>query len=137
MATFVEFEVLSEDLGLEVHAFGADTFKWYFTNTAPDAAADTQLSELPTEIANGNGYTTGGLTADLSQARSGGQTTVSLASPVVLTATGAVGPFRYICLYNDTAANDEVVGYLDHGSNVTMANTDTYTIPSGALVTIN
>jgi hypothetical protein len=30
-----------------------------------------------------------------------------------------------------------VVGYLDHGSNVTMANTDTYTIPSGALFTIN
>jgi hypothetical protein len=137
MATFVEFEVLSEDIGNEVHDFADDTFKWYFTNTAPDAAADTQLSELPTEIANGNGYTTGGLTADLSQARSGGQTTVSLASPVVLTATGAVGPFRYICLYNDTAANDEVVGYLDHGSNVTMANTDTYTIPAGALFTVN
>jgi hypothetical protein len=77
------------------------------------------------------------LAADLSIARSGGQTTVSLASNVVLTATGAVGPFRYLCLYNDTATNDEVLGYLDHGSEVTMANTDTYTIPAGALFTVN
>jgi hypothetical protein len=55
----------------------------------------------------------------------------------VLTATGAVGPFRYLCLYNDTATNEEVLGYLDHGSSVNMVNTDTYTIPSGALFTIN
>jgi hypothetical protein len=138
MANFVEFEVLSEDISTgDVHDFAADSFKWYFTNTAPDAAADTQKTELPSELANGNGYTTGGLAADLSIARSGGQTTVSLASNVVLTATGAVGPFRYLCLYNDTATNEEVLGYLDHGSSVNMVNTDTYTIPSGALFTIN
>jgi hypothetical protein len=67
MASFVEFEVLSEDISTgDVHDFAADSFKWYFTNTAPDAAADTQKTELPSELANGNGYTTGGLAADLS-----------------------------------------------------------------------
>jgi hypothetical protein len=50
-----------------------------------------------------------------------------------------VGPFRYLILVNDTPTSplNPVVGWLDHGSAVTMANTDTYTIPAGALFTIN
>jgi hypothetical protein len=136
MATFTEFESFSEALANKVHDIDSDTFKWYFTNTAPSASADLLLADLPTEIANGNGYTTGGLTADLSFSRSGGQTTVTQTA-VVLTATGAVGPFQYVALYNSTAASGPLVGYLDHGSAVTMANTDTYTITSGTLFTIN
>lgn len=127
--------MLSEDLAEKVQNLDSDTFKWYFTNTAPDSAADAAIADLPTELANGNGYTTGGLAAGISTSRTGGQTAVSLDSNVVLTAEGAVGPFRYLCLVNTTASR--FVGHLDHGSSVTMANTDTYTIPSGALFTIN
>src|SRR5262245_57556768 len=106
MATFTEFEVLSEDIANKGHDFNSDSFKWYLTNTAPDVAADTQKSELPTEVSNGNGYTTGGLSATITFSRSGAQTTVSQTGDVVLTASGAVGPFRYACLYNDTTTND-------------------------------
>jgi hypothetical protein len=59
-----------------------------------------------------------------------------------LTASGAVATFRYIVLINDTPTSplNPVVGWVDHGSGVTMAATDTYTIPDTAasgLFTIN
>jgi hypothetical protein len=136
LATFVEFEVFSEDLCNKLHDLNTDSFKWYFTDTAPTASGDSVKADLPAELANGNGYTTGGLASTLSFSRTGNQTTVS-GTQVVLTATGAVGPFRYLCLYNESTASDSLIGYLDHGSSVTMANTDTYTIPAGSLFTVN
>jgi hypothetical protein len=86
-----------------------------------------------------------GMPVTLTFSRTGQTTTVS-GTTVVLTATGAVGPFRYLVLVNDTPTAgggagapgpNPVIGWLDHGSAVTMANTDTYTIPSGAYFTIN
>lgn len=137
MATVVEFESFSEALSTKLLQLETDTFKAYFTNTAPSASLDLVLSDLPSELANGNGYTTGGLTADIDLSRSGGQSTVTLGTALVLTATGAVGPFRYVAFYSDTSAADNLMCFFDHGSSITMANTDTYTIPIGALLTIN
>lgn len=137
MATFTEVDVFSEDLANKVHDLNSDSFKWLFSNVAP-VLGTTFLKSNVTEISAANGYTAGGLASTLSFARSGQTTTVS-GTQVVLTATGAVGPFRYLILYNDTPTTplDPVIGYLDHGSAVTMAATDTYTIPAGALFTIN
>jgi hypothetical protein len=54
---------------------------------------------------------------------------VSSGDPVV-SASGAVGPFRYAVLYNDTQTSPAkpLIGYWDYGSAVTMANGDTFTI---------
>lgn len=137
MATFVEVDVFSEDLANKIHDLNTDTFKWLLTNSAP-AVGTTFLKSNVTEITAGTGYTSGGMTTTLSFSRTGQTTTVS-GTQVVITATGTVGPFRYLVLYNDTPTSplDPVIGYLDHGSAVTMAATDTYTIPAGSLFTIN
>jgi hypothetical protein len=47
---------------------------------------------------------------------------------LVLTASGAVATFRYVAIYNDTATNDELICWFDHGSDVTLANGETYTL---------
>jgi len=98
------------------------------------------LGDLPTQLANGNGYTTGGLTVDLTASRSGNTTTWTIATPVVLTSsTGNCGPFRYIAFYSDTSTADNLACYYDHGSSITLDGTagDTYTIPAVALLTVN
>ncbi len=137
MASVIEFESLSEALGLKKINLSSDTIKAYFTNTAPTASGDAVKADLPTETANGNGYTTGGLTCTTTYTRSGGTSTLALTANLVLTATGVVGDFRYICFYSDTSTNEDLIAYFDHGSTVSMVNTNTYTISTGTILTVN
>jgi len=126
MASFVKFNSFVEALGREVHQLNTDTLKIALTNTAPNAT-DTQLSAI-TQIANGNGYTTGGTAvANTSYSQTSG--TAKLAGDdVVFTATGSMGPFRYAVLYNYTATNDELIGCWDYGSSITLASGETFTV---------
>jgi len=52
----------------------------------------------------------------------------------VLTASGAVGPFRYVYLYNDTPTSpaDPLIGYIDYGSAVSLTTGGTLTIDFAA-----
>lgn len=47
---------------------------------------------------------------------------------LVLTASGAVGPFQYVYVYDDASTGDKLLWYYDYGSPVTMASGDTFTI---------
>ena len=97
------------------------------TNTAP-VATNTTLATLTGVLATTNlsGATPFNLTVSSSAQTSG--TYKLVIADLVLTATGAVGPFRYIAIYNDTATNKELIGWYDYGSSITMASGDTFTI---------
>lgn len=126
MAAYNKFNSFVEAIAEKVHNLGSDTLKVALTNSAP-VATNTVLANI-TQIANGNGYTTGGSQAtQVSSAQTSGTYKLVLNS-VVFTATGSVGPFQYAVLYNDTAANDELIGYWDYGSALTLANGDTLTV---------
>lgn len=137
MATFNKFHSFVEALAEKVHNLGADTLRVALTNTAP-VATNTVLANI-TQIANGNGYPTGGTTATLtSSSQSSGLYKLVLAD-VVFTATGSMGPFRYAVLYNDTAANDELIGWWDYGSSITLASGETFTVdfdPTNGVLTV-
>lgn len=126
MATFNKFNDFSEQLLRGVHDFDAHTFKVYLTNTAPDATADTVKADLA-EIAAGNGYSAGGAATTITVSETSGTTTIS-GSQVVFTATGAVGPFQYAVLYNDTSASDNLIAWWDYGSSISLANGETFTV---------
>jgi hypothetical protein len=59
-----------------------------------------------------------------------GVTTVAANQVVVTAAGGAIGPFRYYGIYNDTAAApvDALVMWWDHGSAVTLNDGDSFTV---------
>lgn len=125
MAVATKFQDFSEQLIRGVHDWDAHTFKVMLTNTAP-VATNTVKADL-TEISAGNGYTAGGSATTITVSETGGTTTVS-GTEVVFTATGAVGPFRYATLYNDTAASKNLVQFWDYGSAVTLAAGETFTV---------
>lgn len=127
MATFNKFNSFVEALAEKVHNLGADTLKVLLTNSAP-LASNTVKANL-TEISAGNGYTAGGTAASISSsAQSSGTYKLVLADVVFTASGGSIGPFRYAVLYNDTATNDELIGWWDYGSSITLASGETFTV---------
>lgn len=127
MATFNKVDSFVEALAEKVHNLGSDQLKIALTNTAPTAAT-TNYAGLTAPLATTNlsGATPFNVTTSTSAQTSG--TYKLVCADLVLTATGAVGPFRYVALYNDTATNKEVIGYYDYGSSISLANGETFTV---------
>ena len=132
MATFNKFDSFVEALAEKVHNLGADTLKVMLTNSAP-SASNTVKANI-TEISAGNGYTAGGTQATISSSAQTSGTYKLFLADVVFTASGAVGPFRYAVLYNDTATNDELIAYADYGSSISLVNPgETFTVDFDAV----
>lgn len=123
MATFNKFNSFTEALAEKVHNLGSDTLTVALTNTAP-VATNTVLANI-TQISYTN-LSSRVLTVSSSAQTSG--TYKLVLADLVLTASGSVGPFQYVVIYNDTATNDELIGWYDYGSALTLANTDTFTL---------
>lgn len=128
MAAFNKFNSFVEALAEKKHDLGADTLKVLLTNTAP-VATNSVKADL-TEIGAGNGYTAGGNTASVtSSAQTSGTYKLVLGDPATWTASGgSIGPFRYAVLYNDTAASDELIGWWDYGSSITLAAGESFAV---------
>lgn len=125
MAVYNKFNQFAKDVIDGKHNFSSNTFKVMLTNTAP--AATNQNKADITEIAAGNGYPAGGTATTITATISGGVAKVA-GSNVVFTATGAIGPFRYAVLYNDTASGKPLVAWWDYGSAISMVATETLTV---------
>jgi len=123
MASFNKVNAFVEAVAEKKHNLGSDQLVVALTNTA-HTSTWSQLSEL-TQISYTN-LSSRNITTTSSAQTSG--TYKLVLTDLVLTATGAVGPFQYIYIYNDTATNDDLIGYYDYGSPVTLANGDTFTI---------
>lgn len=126
MAAYNKFYAFVEYLAEKTFNLGTDTLRVALTNSVP-VNTNTVLANI-TEIANGNGYTTGGTSAAISSSAQTTGTYKLVLADVVFTASGAMGPFRYAVLYSDTATNNELIGWWDYGSAVTLASGDTFTV---------
>jgi hypothetical protein len=128
MAAFNKFNSFVEALAEKKHDLGADTLKVMLTNTAP-VATNAVKADL-TEISAGNGYTAGGNTASVtSSAQTSGTYKLVLGDPATWTASGgSIGPFRYAVLYNDTATSDELIGWWDYASSITLAAGESFAV---------
>lgn len=132
MAAYNKFNQFTEDLTRGVHNFssGGQTFKIILSNTAPVATNSIYSDVSTNEVANGGGYTTGGITSAMSDSTASGVEKV-LATNVTWTGSGGgMGPFRYVIIYNFTATTPlkPLVSWYDYGSSVTLNSGDTFTV---------
>lgn len=133
-STLTLYQDFKEQLGRGSHNLTADDIKVALTNTAPNAATHVALADI-TQISTGGGYT-GGAGGGVALAGKSYTETVGvgtfIATDLVITATGgSIGPFRYIVLYNNTTTTpvvDALIGYLDYGSAITLADTESLTL---------
>lgn len=129
MADFNKFQNFVEELAKGAHHLHAagDTVKVYLTNNTPSAADDAALADL-LGITEENGYAAADIQNDVSE--TGGVVSVT-GVDVEWTATGAVGPFRYAVLYNDTHAGDALIGWWDYGSSIQLATGEKFKVDFG------
>ena len=129
MATYTKFQSFVEALAEGKHNFASDVITVALSNAAnaPSASADAVLTDITTvSTANLDDITP---TVTSSSQTSG--TYKLVLADLTMTASGAVGPFRYVILYNDTAASDPLICFFDYGSEITLASGDTFKLDFG------
>ena len=123
MATFQKIDSFVENLAEKLIDLSGATLTIALTNTAHTATWD-ELADL-TQISYTN-LSSRVITVSSSAQTSG--TYKLVCADLVLTASGAVGPFRYVYIYDDGSTGDKLIAYYDYGSSITLANGDTFTI---------
>jgi hypothetical protein len=134
MAAFTKLNGFVEHLGTGVHNLNTGAITVALSNTAPGSettpptgAASACILANVTQISYTNLSTRA--FSGVSYSQSAGTATLA-ASDLVLTASGAVGPFRYVYIYNDTPTSpaDPLIGYYDYGSSISLASGETFTV---------
>ena len=127
-----KFNIFVEDLAAGEHVFktaAGDTFMLALCAAAnAPVATNSLLANLTTVSLTNLVDATPDVTIS-SASQTTGTFTLKI-TDYVLTATGAVGPFRYAVLYNSTSTSktNPLIGWFDYGSDITLANTDTFTL---------
>lgn len=127
MAAGVKYQKFIQAIVEKLINFATDDFAFALSNAAPDVVNHQFLSDA-TEIAPGFGYPAGGKVLQRTSAgQIAGAYKTIFADPVITAAGGAIGPFRYILLVDQTpggsptsAAGIRLVGYYDYGSSISL-----------------
>jgi len=130
MATYTKFQAFVDNLAEGAFTFSTDTLQVALSNAAnpPSASLDAVLADF-TQIAYTNLSTQ--VITTISSTQTAGTYSLVL-TDLILTASGAVAPFQYVTIFDQTAANDELIAFFDYGSEVTLASGETFTIDFGS-----
>lgn len=120
-----KFNAFVADIHNKVHNLSSDTVKLLLSNVAP-VATNAVKADI-TEISAGNGYSAGGTAlSGVTSTQSSGTYNFKASNLTIVTASGSVGPFRYVVVYNSTTGSGNLMGWYDYGSSITLANTETF-----------
>ena len=108
------------------------------SNTAPSSEASNPATDGNGVLANVTQAAYTNLSSrnvtTTSSTQTGGTYKLVLADITLTSSGGATGPFRYVYIYNDTAASpaDPLIGYYDYGSSLTLNDGDSLTVDFSA-----
>jgi len=136
MSSYNKFQPFVEAVAEKKHNLGSDTLKVALTNTAPTADNDvlTDITEIAYTYCSDRALTVS------SSAQTSGTYKLVVADKTISASGGAVGPFRYVVIYNDTATNDDLICWFDYGSSITLADGESIVLDfddSNGLLTIS
>ena len=123
-------------LATKVIDFANDVFKIALMQTGFTFNKDTHHGYADisgNELATANGYTAGGNTlagVGVVEDDTDDRTEVTWDNTTWNAAGGSIGPSPGAIIYDDTAADDPIVGYIDFGGDQTQADGGTATISS-------
>jgi len=122
---FNKFQDFVEQVGKGVHQLhaGGHTLKTMLTDEQP-LVTDTVKGDMVEISGTSNGYTAGGYDVQNDYSEAGGVGTLT-GVDVLVTQSGAnaIGPFRFVVLFNDSVASPvkPLVGWWDYGAECTLA----------------
>jgi len=136
MSSYNKFQPFVEAVAEKKHNLGSDTLKVALTNTAPTADNDvlTDITEIAYTYCSDRALTVS------SSSQTSGTYKLVVADKTISASGGAVGPFRYVVIYNDTATNDDLICWFDYGSSITLADGESIVLDfddSNGLLTIS
>jgi hypothetical protein len=101
------------------------------SNTLPNSATDAIKSDI-TEIANGNGYSTGGVQVSITMENIAGNIKITIPDVIITASGGTMAEFQYAIFYNDTPTNplDPLIAWWDHGVPINLLDTQSVTLDS-------
>ena len=124
MAVFNKFNSFVEAVAEGTHNLGSNQLTIALSNVAP-VAGNSVLANI-TEITYTN-LSTRNLTTT-SSAQSGGLYKLVVADTTLTSTGGSTGPFRYVVVYNSTAAGGPLIGWFDYGSSITLLAGESLTV---------
>ena len=135
-ATFNKFQDFMEILGKGDHHLDAagDTLKVYLSNEQPLVTDTVPADAAEITMTNEANHGAGGADIENDYTESSGQGSLTGVDKTFEASGGTVGPFQFVILYNDTHATDNLIGWWDYGSAITLQDGETFTVDFGATI---
>lgn len=133
MATFNKVNDFVENMAHGVLNLSTNQLVVALSNTAPGSESSPPTASGNGVLANVTQVSYANLSSRNVVTSSSAETSGTyrlILTDLVLTASGSVGPFRYVYVYSDTPTSpaDPLIGYYDYGSSITLANGETLTV---------
>jgi len=113
-----KFNSFTEALAEKVHNLGSDAITVALTNSAP-VNTNTVLANITQATYT---FLNSRLLTVSGSVQTGGVYKLSITDKTLTSTGGSTGPFRYVVLFNDTATNDELIGWYDYGTSITLGD---------------
>ncbi len=124
MAAFTKIDSFVENLAEKTIDLSGAGLTVALTNTAHTSTWD-ELADL-TQVAYT--YCSSRVLTVSTSAQTAGTYKLVLADLTLTASGGAIGPFRYVYIYDDSSVGDKLIGYYDYGSSITINDTETLLI---------